>query len=63
MHVFISKVDLPVSSQYRSEKDGENFGIIVANKLINGLEIDLECNNIQPQIFGDLTFVVARGRY
>ena len=43
MYVFISKVDLPVSSQYRSEKDEENFGIIVANKLINGLKIDLEC--------------------
>ena len=24
LHAFISKVDLPVSSLYRSEKDGEN---------------------------------------
>ena len=39
--MFISKVDLPVSSQYRSEKDGENIGIHVENKLINGLEINL----------------------
>ena len=31
-----------MSSQYRSEKDGENIGIIVENKLINGLEINLE---------------------
>ena len=37
--MFISKVDLPVSSQYRSEKDGENNGIIVENKHMNGLEI------------------------
>ena len=36
-------VDLPVSSQYRSEKDGENIGITVENKHINGLEINLEC--------------------
>ena len=41
--MFISKVDLPVLSLYRSEKDGENIGIIVENKLINGLEINLEC--------------------
>ena len=32
-----------MSSQYRSEKDGENIGIIVDNKLINGLEINLLC--------------------
>ena len=32
-----------MSSQYRSEKDGENIGIIVENKLVNGLEINLEC--------------------
>ena len=37
------QVDLPVLSQYRSEKDGENIGIIDENKLINGLEINLEC--------------------
>ena len=36
-------VDLLVSSQYRSEKDGDNIGIIVENKHINGLEINLEC--------------------
>ena len=30
-------------SLYRSEKDGENIGIIVENKYINGLEINLEC--------------------
>ena len=35
-------VDLFVSTQYRSEKDGENIAIIVENKLINGLEINLE---------------------
>ena len=28
-----------MSSQYRSEKDGDNIRIIVENKLINGLEI------------------------
>ena len=39
MHAFISMVDLPVSSQYRSEKDGKNIGITVENKHINGLEI------------------------
>ena len=33
---------LPVSSLYRSEKDGGNIGIIVENKLINGLEMNLE---------------------
>ena len=38
--------DLHVLSQYRSEKDGENIGIIVENKLINGLEINLECVQI-----------------
>ena len=43
LHAFISKVDLPVSSLYRSENDGENIRIIVENKLINGLEINLEC--------------------
>ena len=35
-----------MSSQYRSErseKDGENIGIIVKNKRMNGLEIKLEC--------------------
>ena len=31
LHAFIY---LHVSSQYRSEKDGENIGIIVENKLI-----------------------------
>ena len=30
-------------SQYTSEKDEENIGIIVENNLINGLEINLEC--------------------
>ena len=35
--VFISKVDLPVSSQYRSEEGGENIGIIVENKHLNGI--------------------------
>ena len=35
--------DRPVSSSYRSEKDGENIEIIVENKHINGLEINLEC--------------------
>ena len=33
---------LPVLSLYRSEKNGENIGIIVENKLINRLEINLE---------------------
>ena len=37
------KVDLPVLSQYRSKNDGDNIGIIVENKDINGLEINLEC--------------------
>ena len=32
-----------MSSLYWSEKDGENIGIIVENKLINRLEINLEC--------------------
>ena len=32
-----------MSSLYRSEKDGENIGIIVENKHINGQEINLEC--------------------
>ena len=32
-----------MSSLYRSEKDGENVGIIVENKHLNGLEINLEC--------------------
>ena len=31
-----------MSSLYRSEKYVENIGIIVENKLINGLEINLE---------------------
>ena len=37
------KADLPVSSLYRSEKDGENIGILVENKHINGLEVNLAC--------------------
>ena len=40
LHAFIITVVLPVSSQYRSEKDEENIGIIVENMLINGLEIN-----------------------
>ena len=40
LHVFISKVALPVSSLYRSVKNGENIGINAENKLINGLEIN-----------------------
>ena len=38
-------------SQYRSKKDGENIRIIVENKLINGLEIRMCNNNIQPWVF------------
>ena len=37
------------------EEDGENTGIIVENKLINALKINLECViilNIQPRVFG-----------
>ena len=37
------KADLPVSSLYRSEKDGENIGILVENKHINRLEVNLAC--------------------
>ena len=40
--MFIANVDLPVSTQYRSEKDGKNIGIIVENKLVNVLEINLD---------------------
>ena len=32
-----------MSSLYKSEKDGENIGIIVEYKLINEVEINLEC--------------------
>ena len=35
----ISRSDLPVSSLYRSGKDGEDIGIIFENKHENGLEI------------------------
>ena len=53
LHALISTADLPVSSLYRSEKGVENIRIIIENKHINGLEINLECNNsIQPQVFG-----------
>ena len=38
--MFISMADLPVSSLYRNEKDGEHIGKIVENKHINGLEIN-----------------------
>ena len=49
-----------MSSQYRSEKDGENIGIIVKNKLMNGLEINLECLIlIFNHGFSVLTFVAA----
>ena len=51
LHAFISKVDLPVSSQYRSEKDCENIGIIIENKLINGLEINVEWFNHGFSVF------------
>ena len=30
-------------SLYKTEENGENIGIIVKNKHINGLEINLEC--------------------
>ena len=53
-HTFISTAVTTMLSLYRDVKDGE---IIVENKHINGLEINLECstctsNNIQPQVFG-----------
>ena len=41
-HLFISKVDTTLLSLYRGAKNGEMIGIIVENKLINGLEINLE---------------------
>ena len=42
LHLFISIADLPVSSLHWSEKDGDNIRMIVVNKHINGLEINLE---------------------
>ena len=42
-HMFISTFDATVPSLYKGAKDGEIIGIIVENKHINGLEIDLEC--------------------
>ena len=43
LYAFISKVRLPVLFLYRTEKDGENIGlIIVENKPIDGLEVNLE---------------------
>ena len=48
LHVFISTFVTTMSSLYRDAK-GEIIGIIIENKHINGLEINLEvCNtNIQ----------------
>ena len=43
LYMFISVADLPVFSLYRREKDAENIGIIVINKHVNGLEVNLEC--------------------
>ena len=43
LHTFISTVDTAMLSLYGDEKNGENIGIIVENKHINGLEINLEC--------------------
>ena len=42
LHVFISIAVLPVF-MVRKGKDGENVGIIVKNKHVNGLEINLDC--------------------
>ena len=42
-HTLISVVDTTMLSLYRDENDGKNIGIIVENKHINGLEINLEC--------------------
>ena len=41
-HAFISTVDIRIPSLYRGAKDGETVGIIIENKHINGLEINLE---------------------
>ena len=40
LHIFISYL---YSSLYRRAKHRENMGIIVKNKLVNILEISLEC--------------------
>ena len=40
-HAFISTIDTTMSSQYREEKDGENIGLVVENKHINGIEINV----------------------
>ena len=39
----ISMVDTTMLSLYWGTKDGEIIGIIVENKHINGLEVNLEC--------------------
>ena len=49
--MFISKVDLPVSSLYRSEKDGENISIIVENKPLNGLQCVIITFNHRFEVF------------
>ena len=43
LHALVSTADLPVSSLYRSQKDGEIIGIVIENKHINRLEINSEC--------------------
>ena len=49
-----------MSSLYRDTKDGEIIGIIVENKRINGLELNLECVMITfNHGFLVLTFIVA----
>ena len=57
-HPFILVVDTAMSSLYGDEKNGENFGIIVENKHINGLDINLVCShNSQPWVFVISTFL------
>ena len=49
--MFISVADLPVFVAIQ-EKDGENIGIIVMNKYVNGQSKFRVCNdNIQPRVF------------
>ena len=53
-----------MSSQYRSDKDGENIGIILESKLTNGLEINLECVKITfNQGLSVFNVAAALGRY
>ena len=43
LHTLISAAVTTMSFLYRDTKDGETTGIIVVNKHLNGLEINLEC--------------------